>query len=328
MNSTTSVTGRLDWIDWMKTIGIYFIVLGHFFSIGEKFIYVFNVPLFFVISGFLYRKEKDNGIFWKKLWYNLIVPFLIMVAISFFYESAISYKSGTFELSDIFIYWLNVAIGAQRVVATCWFIYTLIVIKILYHWLPQKDIVCLLLSMVMLLLAFMYNHYEFVGHSSLREPNSIVNVCTAFPFFAIGNYLKKYKSAFNSLHLAILIIVFIVGLSLVYLSGKYNDYVWMYMNGFGGNMVWFLLGGIGGTICIYAISKLLGHVPRFVLVISKGTILILGFQMYFIEEFRRFFAPSFLDFVNAWVVVLLFVPVILLAEKYFPLILGKYRMGK
>ena len=51
---------RVAWIDWMKTIGIYFIVLGHFFSIGYKFIYVFNVPLFFLISGFLCKKEKDN----------------------------------------------------------------------------------------------------------------------------------------------------------------------------------------------------------------------------------------------------------------------------
>lgn len=50
-------SSRLVWCDWMKAIGMYFIVAGHFFPIGYKYIYVFNVPLFFILSGFLCKKE-------------------------------------------------------------------------------------------------------------------------------------------------------------------------------------------------------------------------------------------------------------------------------
>lgn len=60
------VGNRLEWIDWMKSLGIYLIVLGHFYSVGEKFIYIFHVPLFFLISGILSKREEDDSIFWKK----------------------------------------------------------------------------------------------------------------------------------------------------------------------------------------------------------------------------------------------------------------------
>ena len=53
MTKVVSGGKRMVWIDWMKAIGIYLVVLGHFFSVGEKFIYVFHVPLFFLISGFV-----------------------------------------------------------------------------------------------------------------------------------------------------------------------------------------------------------------------------------------------------------------------------------
>lgn len=44
---------RVLWIDWIKIIGIYLIVLGHMSAPGNDFIYVFHVPLFFITSGYL-----------------------------------------------------------------------------------------------------------------------------------------------------------------------------------------------------------------------------------------------------------------------------------
>ena len=46
------VNERLPWIDWAKAIGMYFIVAGHCFGPGHKFIYTFSVPLFFIVSAF------------------------------------------------------------------------------------------------------------------------------------------------------------------------------------------------------------------------------------------------------------------------------------
>lgn len=58
---------RVVWIDWMKTLGIYFIIAGHCFGPGYKIVYAFSVPLFFVISGFLYKIESVFHVFLRCL---------------------------------------------------------------------------------------------------------------------------------------------------------------------------------------------------------------------------------------------------------------------
>ena len=40
------IKARLNWIDWMKVFGMYFIVLGHLFSVGMVYVYV-SVCLYF-----------------------------------------------------------------------------------------------------------------------------------------------------------------------------------------------------------------------------------------------------------------------------------------
>ncbi len=47
---------RKYWVDYTKTSGIYFVILGHFTlknATAESFIYSFQLPMFFVLSGFL-----------------------------------------------------------------------------------------------------------------------------------------------------------------------------------------------------------------------------------------------------------------------------------
>ena len=57
-----------------KGIGIILMVLGH--SIGEygdyltpvrSFIYMFHMPLFFILSGFFYKPQEFKKAFWKKV---------------------------------------------------------------------------------------------------------------------------------------------------------------------------------------------------------------------------------------------------------------------
>ena len=58
------VSERYTWIDCIKGIGIFLVVLGHIYKdnyIGQ-WIYSFHMPLFFMLSGYLmYTKSVD----WK-----------------------------------------------------------------------------------------------------------------------------------------------------------------------------------------------------------------------------------------------------------------------
>lgn len=47
---------RKVWINWAKVLGMLAIIYGHCFPEGmSNFIYAFNVPVFFLISGYLCR---------------------------------------------------------------------------------------------------------------------------------------------------------------------------------------------------------------------------------------------------------------------------------
>lgn len=319
---------RLEWIDWMKAIGIYFIALGHFFSVGYEYVYVFNVPLFFLISGFLCKKEEDNHVFWKKIWFNLVIPLMLISLIIFLYKSALTLRNGSFELIDVFIFMGRATIGMNTGgVGVCWFVYTLILLKIIGQYCTNKGFL-LCLCVIFLAGAYLYNHFDPSGYPPIvKESNAIVNVCTAYPFFAFGLCIRRYKKQLDAFgNQWTLGLLFIVGMLLVYVCGYYNGEVWMYLCGYGGHFFWFLLGGVAGSCSIFALSKLLGKAPKMVKVISKGTILILGFHIQIIFIIRRVIQVSYLDYLYALVIVLLFVPVIVAAERFFPLILGKCRL--
>lgn len=52
---------RIYWIDCIKTILIYLMVLGHITTTNPDFkqwIYTFHMPCFFIVSGFLYKPSS------------------------------------------------------------------------------------------------------------------------------------------------------------------------------------------------------------------------------------------------------------------------------
>ena len=320
---------RYDWIDWMKALGIYLIVLGHFYSVGEKFIYIFHVPLFFVISGFLNKKEVDGRVFWRKLWYNLAVPMLLMAVLNFCYHCILMAFNGSLAIVDAYWFVRNLAFGMVAGLDTLWFVYTLILLKIIYQF-CHSDKLFYYLTVIMLALAFAYNHNDFSGYPFfLNEPNAIIDVCTAYPFFAFGVLMRNYKEILNALNNKVVFIaVFACGLLLVSLCSVYNGYVGLFGCNYGGNILLFLVGAIAGTVMIWALSKLLGSSPKIINIVSRGTIIILGFHKILIDLVWIFFTPSVFDVVFAILITLLFIPLIIATEKYFPLLAGKYRIKK
>lgn len=60
------------WLDYARTMGIFLVIFGHClqsfpeWQINEKlqgiydYIYLFHMPLFFIISGFLFKRETIN----------------------------------------------------------------------------------------------------------------------------------------------------------------------------------------------------------------------------------------------------------------------------
>ena len=320
---------RLEWIDWMKALGIYLVVLGHFYSFGEKFIYVFHIPLFFLISGFLSRKEDDKRQFWRKLWYNLAVPMLIMVVVNFVSACVVQLWNGTFDWSTFYWFIRNVVFGMVAGFDTLWFVYTLILLKIIFQYCSSKKLFYVL-TVVMLMLAYVYNHSDISRFPFfLNQPNAVIDVFTAFPFFALGVYARDYKTFLNGWNQKTGIIqTVVIGVLIVSACWHFNGNVGLHACCYGGNMLLFLLGGVFGSLMVFMISKLLAKPHKIVAVISRGTMIILGVHKLLINMVRMFFPGSYLDVVFAAIIVILFVPIIVMTERYFPLMAGIYRINK
>ena len=314
---------RIDWIDWMKAIGIYLIVLGHFFPVGYEYIYVFSVPLFFILSGFLSHKE-DEGIFWKKLWFNLVVPLLIIIIFNVGRYTAVHYIQGDLILSNVTYSCLAclLGMGGKGIdvagLGTGWFVYTLIVSKIIFQKCPPQ--ICIILSILFCLITILI--------VDIRIPNNaFVNTMEAFPLFIIGHHFRKLETKVtHQINKYYLLMIIVLSILIVAFCGTYNGYVQMFQNLYGRNFILFLVGGIGGTIGIWAFCRLLGKTNCVTMTISKGTIIIMGFHVVFIKSFQENLGHTFIaDYSGAIILTLLFVPIIYFSEHYFPYLIGKMR---
>ena len=326
----TGVISRYNWLDWMKAIGMYLIILGHFFSVGHKYIYVFSVPLFFVLSGFLSKKEDSQKAFWSKMWNNLLFPMILIVLLSSIFEGllgalGILYTFPT--INGVAIKMLGIVIGSQKVLAGYWFIYTLVLLKCILQYTSggkYSSYIHLLLFVILSIGAIML---ENTYVKTEEGANSIINLSVAYPFFMFGNYLKSKKKFIADFKLPVKwnLVVLPCIVILVMVIGDINGFVWMYKGGYGLDYLMFIVGGIAGTILVYLISKCLdNYILSGVKDISNGSILILGFH-YYLVKFIIIFTDkySLQTCLYSLIILILFVPIIRLTKRYFPVLLGR-----
>lgn len=83
---------RENWIDWAKALGILLVVMGHSVYASKdvtSFIFVIHMPLFFFVSGYLFKTSRS----WHEISVSnvktLLVPYIGFNIIGFFYYLAI-----------------------------------------------------------------------------------------------------------------------------------------------------------------------------------------------------------------------------------------------
>lgn len=167
----------------------------------------------------------------------------------------------------------------------------------------------------------------YLHHIGFEVSNANVNVLVCMPFFLVGVFLKPMKAVLSGSHnylaevglLAMAVVV-------VYLCGEYNGYVWMYKNGYGNSFALYIIGGMAGLTMLYILSLWLSRLPyrQMVLTLSKGSILIIGLHIIIVRRLTEL--PDRMwgeDLLFSLLILFSFIPLIRLAELFFPLMLGK-----
>lgn len=315
--------GRLLWLDWMKVWATLAVIWGHFFAKGDVYVFVFNLQVFCIISGFLYKKSSNWKVCIQKCFWQLLIPTIIMSTMMHM-EAYLRCKTLglTYDISwPWFFEWL--LLGHRWCMGPCWYFYSLIVIRLIMQLLPEKKWIYALLF-VALSCGAIYLHV--IG---FEASNSNINVLLCMPFFLIGVFLKPLKSVFNSLYNYLIEgLLFVISLALVILCGNYNGYVWMYLNGYGNNYALYIIGGMAGACMLYTVSMWLSRLPyrHIAMSLSEGSILVIGLHIIIVRRLtelpQRFWQE---DLFFSIMVLLLFIPLIQLSKRFFPILLGKYQ---
>lgn len=317
MNATAvSNRPRLHWVDVMKVLGMFFIIYGHMFTYGYQYAYAFNVPVFFVISGFLFKEDQSASGFWGKLWWQLVVPMLVICVLNNTYLIVNDMLHHRLDTSR-FLFPLGILAGQHQFLDVCWFIYTLILLKIISFFVRRNGF-RILLAIVFLVAAFFLA--PMVQAHEWR--NAALCVLLAYPFFVMGHLVKAGGFAQRPLPRWACIVGLILSMAALFFIVRANGEVFLYSFIFGKDLALCLLGGMAGTALLFFVSKLLDFPVGWIRTLAVGSVVILGFHRYMIVFYRHFIDKNPADILVALAILLIFIPIIRFCIRYAPWLVG------
>ena len=318
MESNKLVVERIVWLDWMKVLAILSIIWGHFFSSGYLYLYVFSVQVFCVISGFLYKKSPNWKTCLQKCFWQLFVPTVIMSLIMQMEVLVRCWYMG----KDVYFPWIWyikwLFLGNRWCMGPCWYFYSLMIVRLIMQIFPQKR---WLYVFLFLLFSFAVVSYSFLG---IKVSNAIVNVLVFMPFFLIGVLLKPLKQILDHMVFSIKLILLCASITLVFVCGNVNGYVWMYLCEYGYSYILYIIGGLAGSTMLYVVSSWLSRLPyrQMIQIFSNGSIVIIGLHIIIVRRLMEL--PNRIwceDLALAIGVLFAFLPIIRLSELFFPILL-------
>lgn len=231
-------------IDIVKGIGILCVVYGHSkIDFGHYMIYMFHMPLFFFVSGYLHKERKIKSLLLMKA-NSLIKPYIVFYTIC----KIIDYLfEGSNMVHKIDIFYPNGSAGSL------WFLLALFEVSILFQiTLTFAKRYIGLICCVLAISAYILSQY----HISL--PLFIDSSMSMMLFYYIGFLMKKFKPEKNYIFkyplylITSFILLYILDYKVMHL--KIND-IWS--NQIMGNFALFILSALVGIAMIFSVSRLL-----------------------------------------------------------------------
>ncbi len=191
---------RLEWIDSLKAIAIFWIYLGHFGDNAKQlypFVFSFHVPLFFFISGIFFKKcssLSDLINITAKSFKRIVIPYFAFSIISLIFFSL--YNNYDYEHVKELAFQILPGIRNQIFAASLWFLPCLFVMIIIHSFmqliLKNKHAVFSLCVAIFFAASVMKIGFK---------PNLFFNVDSALRYivyYALGAYLSGYIKDHNA----------------------------------------------------------------------------------------------------------------------------------
>lgn len=184
-------------IDIMKALGIILVILGHTYY-NSNSIYLFHMPLFFILSGATLTYTKKYSI--NKKLRSLIIPYFTFSILSFLYWYFIEskfrpihdtplYLGKLSELPTSIQQFINIFIAENTINSfaynvVLWFLPCLFITDLIYSKIQNKKIEWFI-DIILIIL-----YYSWVKNLPCL-PWCLNIAITAIPFLSIGKHLYK-----------------------------------------------------------------------------------------------------------------------------------------
>ena len=190
---------RLDYNDLAKALGMLTIMWGHI-RLGDwsnSFVYAWHIPLFFFLSGMVFKKEKyaDFKIFISKKVKSLLIPYAIFSLLTWIVWAAFAYVTH----SSVESYWMPLA---ETVIAQgsggflvhnvpLWFVTCLFVMEVMYYFIASiKKAGIVIVTIGMAVISYCMITY-FDGWDVTLLPWNIEVACLGLPIYAAGHLVVQ-----------------------------------------------------------------------------------------------------------------------------------------
>ncbi len=285
---------RVEWIDLAKGLGMLLVILGHcvcFGGIMHNAIFAFHMPLFFILSGIVY-KTNSKGIVSKKI-KSLIVPYFIFSILGILVSLAIPIWRRKITVKSIIC---DIYLGNPDNinVSSIWFlmcmfwtcILTYLIYKIKKQYLRNSIVV------ILVILGFLFAHYR----SNIdilpmkRMPLDIDVMLVAIGFLYLGinvkNVLLDKMQRKNIVLVGIGSVICFIPTLLINKTVNLHGLVF-------GNPMVYIIESISGSLIVICFCMLLQECNVSIVVsirgiitwIGQNSIIILGLQAIMIRIF-------------------------------------------
>lgn len=190
---------RYDYIDIAKGLGILMVVWAHIMITGwtHQLFYAFHMPLFFLLSGLLFQKEKypSFGKFVVRRAKRLLVPYVVYSVVTWAIWAVfrnMRHDEVDSYLTPLLQTFIAQGSGAYLVHnSALWFVPCLFLVEILYFFLCRLGtgwclLGCFACAATCFVLGFIYGDEWW-----LLLPWNADAALIALPFYCIGNILTK-----------------------------------------------------------------------------------------------------------------------------------------
>ena len=320
---------RIVWIDYAKAIGILLVVMGHSYYSHPSIVYIiflFHMPLFFFISGYLYNVNKS----YRELIHNniktLLVPFLLFNLIGLLNNCLLG---GTRLFLGLDTEWkhrlliplCNTLIGKAdgMFIGPTWFLLSLFWCKNIVYTFVKGGYWSRIIIIITVLVLLLFRNY-----SNVYYPYALDTACAGVIWFALGFVLRQYNLLHFDLRRQYLLIIFIGSIILeflLYRLGARVNYIATNMGGVLG-----ICSTIVGLIMTISVSKLLDHFPnKYIVNVSRASILIMCMHMIianYLNLVLHYEGGLLYTFAGDFTVVILLTLVYPFVSRYIPILVG------